>query len=83
MNKNVPIEGIPTEEVIELPPANTTRWIAKRKAQIVQAVKKGALGFEEACQKYSLTEEELTSWQKRVDKHGADGLRITRIKLYR
>jgi transposase-like protein len=72
-----------TDRIIELPPANTTRWIARRKIQIVEAIKKGVLDVEEACQKYALTEEELASWQRLADKHGQDGLRITQIKLYR
>lgn len=71
------------DQVLELPPANTTRWIARRKAQVVWAIQKGILDIETACQRYALTEEELLSWQKLVDKHGQDGLRITRIKLYR
>lgn len=70
-------------EITELPPANTTRWIARRKAQIVAAIKKGALDVETACLRYSLTEEELASWQKLSEQHGQEGLRTTRIKLYR
>ena len=72
-----------TTKMPDLPPANTTRWIARRKAQVVQAVKQGALDFEEACQRYHLTPEELASWQALANKYGQDGLRTTRIKLYR
>ena len=67
----------------ELPPENTTRWIARRKAQVVQAVKDGALDLEEACRRYRLTQEEFASWQRLVNEHGLDGLRTTRLKLYR
>ncbi len=67
----------------DLPPENTTRWIARRKAQVVQAVKDGALDLEEACRRYRLTQEEFASWQRLVNQHGLDGLRTTRLKLYR
>ena len=76
-------ESSPGPESPDLPPENTTRWIARRKAQVVQAVKDGALDIEEACRRYRLTHEELISWERLVDKHGLDGLRTTRLKLYR
>ena len=66
-----------------LPPATTTRWVVRRKAEVVAAVAGGLLTVDEACQRYSLSLEEFTSWQRAVDRSGMPGLRVTRIKQYR
>ena len=67
----------------DLPPANTRRWVIRRKAEVVAAVRGGLLSLEEACQRYTLTVEEFLSWQRSIDKHGLPGLRATRIQQYR
>jgi len=36
----------------ELPPTNTLRWVARRKAAVVAAVSSGMLTIEEACRRY-------------------------------
>lgn len=66
-----------------LPPATTTRWVVRRKAEIVAAVAGGLLSVDEVCQRYSLSVEEFTSWQRAVERSGMRGLRVTRIKQYR
>ena len=66
-----------------LPPRNTGRWVMRRKAEVVAAVRGGMLTLEEACDRWSLTEEELTSWQRLIDSHGVRGLRATRLQQYR
>ena len=66
-----------------LPPVGTTRWVVRRKAEVVAAVRGGLLSFEEACQRYTLTTEEFLSWQMSIDQHGLAGLRTTRIQHYR
>src|SRR3954454_20995639 len=66
-----------------LPPAETTRWVVRRKAEVVAAVSGGLLTVDEACNRYSLSLEEFTSWQRAVDRSGMPGLRVTRIKQYR
>jgi hypothetical protein len=43
----------------------------------------GLLTVDEACQRYTLSLEEFTSWQRAVDRSGMPGLRVTRIKQYR
>ena len=35
-----------------LPPVETTRWVARRKAAVVRAVAEGRLGRVEACTRY-------------------------------
>ena len=66
-----------------LPPAETTRWVVRRKAEVVAAVSGGLLTVDEACKRYTLSLEEFTSWQRAVDRSGMPGLRVTRIKQYR
>lgn len=67
----------------DLPPANTKRWVARRKAVVVSAVDNGLLGEKEACQMYRLSEEELQLWRDAVHQHGAAALRVTAIQKYR
>lgn len=67
----------------DLPPPGTHRWVIRRKAEVVAAVRGGLLTLEEACDLYKLSMEEFLSWQRAIDKHGILGLRTTRIKVYR
>ena len=67
----------------ELPPPDTKRWVVRRKAAVVAAVKNGAITLEEVCRRYNLSVEEFTSWQEMIDKHGVRGLRVTRLQDYR
>jgi hypothetical protein len=67
----------------DLPPPNTTRWVIRRKAEVVAAVRGGLLTIEEACERYNLTAEEFDSWRKAIEKHGLPGLRTTRLQHYR
>jgi len=75
--------GIPALTLAELPPANTTRWVTRRKAAVVAAVREGLITLDDACRRYQLSVEEFTSWQRLVDRHGLPGLRATRIQDYR
>lgn len=67
----------------DLPPPNTQRWVIKRKAMVVAAVRGGLITLEEACARYSLSVEEFLSWQRAIESHGLPGLRATRVQLYR
>ncbi len=67
----------------DLPSPGTQRWVIRRKAEIVAAVRGGLLSLEEACHRYMLTVDEFLSWQASVDEHGLAGLRATRIQHYR
>ena len=69
--------------VADLPKADTKRWVIKRKAMVVAAVRGGLLSLEDACSRYMLTADEFLSWQVTIDRHGLAGLRSTRIKQYR
>jgi hypothetical protein len=63
-----------------LPPAGTTRWVARRKAEVVAAVKGGLLSVEEACERYDLSLEELILWKNTVERSGIPGLRVKQIQ---
>ena len=67
----------------DLPPESTERWVIRRKAEVVAAVRGGLLTLDEACDRYRLTNEEFLGWQKSIERHGMAGLRTTRIQQYR
>ena len=69
--------------VLELPPPDTKRWVARRKAVVVDAVRSGAISLEEACRRYELSVEEFLAWQRAIESHGVAGLRVTRLQIYR
>ena len=67
----------------DLPPVNTKRWVARRKATVVAAVDYGLIEPTEACTMYRLSDEELDLWRTAVRTHGAAALRVTAIQKYR
>ena len=69
--------------IADLPPPNTKRWVIRRKAEVVAAVRGGLLSVEEACERYTLTVEEFLSWNALIDRHGLAGLRATKVQSYR
>ena len=69
--------------IADLPPSSTRRWVIRRKAEVVAAVRGGLLSLDEACQRYTLTVEEFLAWQASIEAHGLAGLRTTRIQQYR
>jgi hypothetical protein len=75
INLRGPIDG--------LPPANTKRWVIRRKAAVVAGVRNGIISLEDACRRYNLSVEEFLSWQRLIEDHGLRGLRVTRLKEYR
>ena len=77
------MSSIRAHSMAELPPANTRRWVVRRKAAVVAAVQNGKITLEEACRRYQLSEEEFRSWQRAYQSHGLAGLRATRVQQYR
>lgn len=76
-----PLSGV--GKLRELPPPDTRRWVARRKAQVVAAVRSGVLTLDEACRRYNLSVEEFQAWEAALSKHGLRGLRTTRLGAYR
>ena len=71
------------ETNLELPPSQTKRWSSRRKAAVIVAIRTGILSRLEACQRYMLSDEELTDWEEAFDKRGIPGLLSASLHLYR
>ena len=67
----------------DLPAPGTTRWVIRRKAEVVAAVRGGLLSLDDACRRYTLTIEEFLGWQRAIERFGLAGLRATRVQQYR
>jgi len=68
--------------IADLPAVSTTRWVPRRKAEVVAAVRGGLISLDEACSRYSLMVEEFVSWRNSVNRYGMPGLRSTRTQEY-
>ena len=73
----------PAGAMNELPSPDTKRWVVRRKAVVVQAVRNGMISLQEACRRYNLSVEEFLAWQRAIERHGIPGLRVTRLQIYR
>ena len=69
--------------VVDLPDPNTKRWVARKKAAVVAAVRGGLLSLDDARSRYALTVEEYCAWERAMENFGLPGLRTSRIKDYR
>jgi hypothetical protein len=69
--------------VAGLPPGNTKRWVIRRKAEVVAAVRGGFLSLDVACERYKLTIDEFLIWYRLIARHGQEGLRVTKVMDYR
>lgn len=67
----------------DLPPGDTSRWVASRKAVVVRAVLYGLIAETEALERYALSAEEFALWRDAVEKHGEKALKVTAIQKYR
>lgn len=67
----------------DLPPPETRRWVASRKALVVQGVSAGLLTREAAQEMYALSAEEYAEWESAVQQHGVAALKATALKRYR
>src|ERR1700724_2620461 len=86
MNDNIKLYnllgGEPPSNTTDLPPPDTKRWVTRRKAVIVNAVRTGVISLEEVCRRYELSVEEFLAWERAIDTHGVPGLRVTRLQIY-
>ncbi len=69
--------------VENLPPPHAKRWVIRRKAEVVAAVRNGLIGRDEACERYRLSTEEFFNWEQLFAAHGMRGLQVTRLQEYR
>ncbi len=67
----------------DLPPQDTVRWVASRKAVVVKAVVHGLISRDDALERYNLSTDEFDGWLQAVEQHGVDALKTTSIQKYR
>ena len=67
----------------DLPPINTRRWVASRKAAVVRGVLYGLIERAEALERYGLSDEEFSEWLDAASHHGVEGLKATNVQKYR
>ncbi|WP_187430047.1 hypothetical protein ROLI_023300 [Roseobacter fucihabitans] len=67
----------------DLPPDNTRRWVASRKAAVVRGVAYGLITQSDALKKYQISEDEFHEWVKAVSEHGENALKATALQKYR
>ena len=67
----------------DLPPTETRRWVASRKAAVVKGVLYGLMDKEEALDLYGLSDEEFMSWCSAIADHGEAALKTTALQKYR
>ena len=60
-----------------------SRWTARRKAAVVEAVHSSRITIEEVCRRYTLSVEEFLSWHNTIQRHGVEGLQINKLQNYR
>lgn len=82
---NTQDERLPLTKIAayELPPPDTNRWTAQRKAAVVKAVLSGVINLEEVCRRYRLSVDEFRSWHNAMERHGMRGLYTTKLQKYR
>lgn len=51
----------------DLPSSRTQRWVIRRKAAVICAVRGGLISLDDACRAYGLSIEEFLSWKIRVE----------------
>ena len=67
----------------DLPPKDTKRWVASRKAAVVRGVVYGLITQDEALKRYGLSAEEFNEWLGAITEHGVDALKATAVQRYR
>ena len=67
----------------DLPPANTRRWVASRKAAVVRGVVYGLITQKDALERYKISDEEFLEWVLAVSEHGEAALKATALQKYR
>jgi hypothetical protein len=77
-----PQDGANALQVPELPRAGQ-RWTVRRKAAVVEAVRRGSMPIDEACALYNISIDEFVAWERDLDRYGVHGLRTTRYQIYR
>lgn len=67
----------------DLPPRETRRWVASRKAAVVRGVLYGLISEENALKNYGISTDEFQEWVRAVSLHGEAALKTTSLQKYR
>ena len=67
----------------DLPPPETRRWVASRKAAVVRGVVYGLITQSEALERYGISDDEFMEWLRAVTEHGEAALKATALQKYR
>ncbi|MFD1196192.1 DUF1153 domain-containing protein [Seohaeicola saemankumensis] len=67
----------------DLPPPDTRRWVASRKAAVVRGVLCGLITRAEALERYGLSDDEFDCWLRAIRDHGVAALKATATQKYR
>lgn len=67
----------------DLPPGKPRRWTPRLKAAVIRAIRNKVISVWDACERYSLSAEEIAQWERNLDQYGIPGLRTTRVSIYR
>jgi hypothetical protein len=67
----------------DLPSVETNRWVASRKAAVLEAINAGRLSRAATCARYRISEAELRLWERAVECAKVPGLRVARAQIYR
>ncbi len=67
----------------DLPPGDTCRWVASRKAAVVNGITAGLITQTDALSMWGLSKEELQEWLSAVQTHGVVALKTTMVQKYR
>ncbi len=65
----------------DLPPANTTRWVASTKAAVIRVYLAGLATRDDLIEKYALSSEEFEIWLNRYIDGGKQALKVTKIQV--
>lgn len=58
--------------------ASVARWTPRRKAAIIESIRSGAIGRDDAMKDNDISEEELAGWERDFDACGLAGLAVTK-----
>lgn len=61
----------------------TGRWTARRKEAVVSALRWGRVTRDQVINLLGVGDEELTTWQARLNRHGQAGLKTTKLQGFR
>jgi len=64
----------------DLPASTDVRWVRRRKAQVVAAVRVGILTLSDALARYSLSLEEFIEWEREVGRELQERRRTGRLR---